>query len=258
MVVTRAPKPEAAPPAGPGPLAGTLAELAASAAVARPGGRRRLEQTLSGCRAGIAWLDRELAQGSEGEAAAAVAGSARQVELRSGEDRGHGARVGACCLLLARRLGLDEELVAGISLAAQLHDVGKLGVPAAFLLKAGPLTAAERRLPQEHAEIGHRLLSPARHPILKLAARIAYTHHERYDGSGYPRGLAGPAIPWEGRIAAAADVFDALTSRRPYRPPLSTAQAVAVVRREAGRGLDPDVVEALLASLGELRSLSPA
>lgn len=218
----------------------------------------RLGRALVRCQAEIARLDGELQGGGGDGGAAAVARLARQVELRSGEDRGHGARVGACCRILSMRLGADEEQACRMALAGQLHDVGKLAVPAALLLKAGPLTACERRAVEEHAELGHRLLSATRHAVLRLAALIAYTHHERYDGSGYPRGLAGWAIPLEGRIAAVADVFDALTSTRPYRPALSTAQAVALLRREAGRGLDPGVVEALLASLDEVRSLRSA
>jgi response regulator RpfG family c-di-GMP phosphodiesterase len=183
---------------------------------------------------------------------------ARAVQLRSGEDAAHASRVGAACLLIARRLGLGEERASRIALASQLHDVGKLALPDGLLRKPGPLSAAERQRVEEHPGLGFQILAPASSELLRLAALIALTHHERFDGSGYPRRLAGEAIPVEGRIAAVADVFDALTSQRPYRPALSQAQAAAYVRREAGRGFDSRVVAAFTACLEDICALRRA
>ena len=122
------------------------------------------------------------------------------------------------CHLLAQRLGLDRDSVSSSYLASPLHDVGKIAIPDRILLKPGPLDAEEREIVQTHAEIGYRMLAGSGGEMLELAATIAWTHHEHFDGGGYPRGLAGEHIPIEGRIAAVADVFDALTSDRVYRP----------------------------------------
>lgn len=221
-------------------------------------GRERLKRELARCRHQVAALERALRAGGEGEVVESIACLARAIQLRSGEDVAHGARVGAYCGLIARRLGLGEQRASRIAIASQLHDVGKLAVPDALLLKAGPLTPDERLVVEQHAELGHRILAPARNALLRLAAVIALTHHERYDGSGYPRGLSSEAIPLEGRIVAAADVFDALSSERPYRRALSVAEATAMVSKDAGRGLDPRVVDAFFVSLDDVRALRRA
>ena len=121
------------------------------------------------------------------------------------------------CEQIARRLGLDEERCRLLRDASPLHDIGKIAIPDEILLKRGAFTDQERRTMQRHAEIGHRLLSGSASEVLDLAATIALVHHERWDGNGYPYGLAGEAIPLEGRIASVADVFDALTTERVYR-----------------------------------------
>ena len=130
-----------------------------------------------------------------------------------------------------------------------MHDVGKVGVPDHVLLKPGALTPDERTLMQRHAEIGYRILAGSRAELLRLAASIAWTHHERLDGAGYPRGLRGDAIPIEGRIAAVADVFDALTRDRVYRPRFSREEAMEMLDDGRGTQFDPDVLDALAATL---------
>src|SRR5581483_9313762 len=132
----------------------------------------------------------------------------------------HTQRVSRYCRLLARLSGLPERYAELVAQAGALHDVGKLSVPGAILDKPGALTAAERRMVEHHAHDGRLMLAGPEHPLADLAAQVAWTHHEHWDGSGYPRGLRGEQIPLEGRITAIADVFDALTSDRSYRPAL--------------------------------------
>ncbi len=174
------------------------------------------------------------------------------IEFRSAETGRHVERIGRISGLVARRLGLDAATAEMIRVAAPLHDVGKIGIPDTVLLKPGPLDDEERRQVEQHAEIGHRLLAGAGTGLLELAAEIALTHHERYDGTGYPRRLAGEEIPLAGRITAVADVFDALTNDRVYRPALSTEDALAIIRQGRGTHFDPAVLDAFEASLDEL------
>ena len=178
-------------------------------------------------------------------------------EFRDVQTGRHVERVGGTCELIARALGLDESFSESIRVASPLHDIGKIGIPDHVLLKPGPLTAEERALIEGHAEIGHRILTGAGSELLDLAASIALTHHERYDGSGYPRGLFGAEIPIEGRIAAVADVFDALTSDRVYRPAYSVESALEMMREGGGSQFDPDVLDAFLAIRDELPGVDP-
>jgi putative two-component system response regulator len=141
---------------------------------------------------------------------------------------------------------LPEEDCDVISLAAQMHDVGKVAVPDRILLKQGPLTEAERARIETHAEIGRQILQGSESPILQMAECIAWTHHERVDGSGYPRGLVGEEIPIHGRIAATADVYDALTCDRPYREAISEAEATALIADGRGTHFDPEVLDAFM------------
>lgn len=178
---------------------------------------------------------------------------ARAIAFRDTPTGGHVERMAALCGLLAEALGADATRVALIRTASLLHDIGKLGVPDRILLKPGPLTDDERREMQGHTEIGHRLLSGSESELVDIASTIALTHHERYDGAGYPRGLEGPEIPLEGRIAAVCDVFDALTSPRPYRAePFSVDDALDVLRSERGEAFDPDVVDAFFGALDDV------
>jgi putative two-component system response regulator len=177
------------------------------------------------------------------------------IEFRSRETGDHVERIGKGAALLARKLGVSAWRCELIRVAAPLHDVGKIGIPDEILLKPGALTDDERRRMQDHAEIGHRLLAGSDSDMLEIAATIAWTHHERWDGSGYPRGLEGEAIPIEGRVTAIMDVFDALTHNRVYRPAMSVDDALELVREGRGRHFDPDVLDAFLDSFGEISRL---
>jgi len=170
----------------------------------------------------------------------------RAVEYHHGQTGAHIERVGEHAATIARALGLDEERVELIRLAAPLHDLGKIGVPAELLNKRGPLDAEERTLMERHTELGNELLGGSGNELLDLAATIAWTHHERWDGGGYPRGLRGEEIPLEGRIVAIADVFDAVTSDRPYSAARSVDEALAVIAAQRGTGFDPEVVDAFV------------
>jgi putative two-component system response regulator len=171
---------------------------------------------------------------------------ARAIEFRSRETGEHVERIGSHAALVAARLGLDAERCERISQAAVLHDVGKIGIADEILLKPGRLTEEERAAMEEHSEIGYRLLAGSGIDVLELAAVIARTHHERFDGTGYPRGVAGTDIPIEGRITAVADVFDALTHDRVYRPALPREEALAILHEGRGSHFDPVVLDAFL------------
>jgi hypothetical protein len=167
----------------------------------------------------------------------------------------HTQRVSRYCRLLARLSGLPEAYCELVGQAGALHDVGKLAVPEAVLSKPGALTASERHRVEQHAQDGRAILAGAPHPLTDLAALVAWTHHERWDGLGYPRGLRGEQIPLEGRIAAIADVYDALTSDRPYRPAMTAAEALAIMRAGEGSHFDPHLLGLFADALPRLQSL---
>ena len=171
------------------------------------------------------------------------------VEARDASTAAHITGMSEHCGAIARELGFPDEYCELLRAASPMHDVGKVGVPDHVLLKPGALTPDERTSMQRHAEIGYRILAGSRAELLRLAASIAWTHHERLDGAGYPRGLRGDAIPLEGRIAAVADVFDALTRDRVYRPRFSRGQAMDMLHDGRGTQFDPDVLDALAATL---------
>jgi PAS domain S-box-containing protein len=173
------------------------------------------------------------------------------VEFRDQDTGAHIARISGFAARIARRAGLAPGDCQLIERASPLHDVGKVAIPDSVLLKPGALTPAERALMETHAEIGHRLLDGSDSPVLQMAAVIALTHHERYDGTGYPRRLAGDEIPVEGRIVAIADVFDAITSDRVYRPAITLEQATAVLREGRGTHFDPALLDHFLGDLAE-------
>jgi putative two-component system response regulator len=158
----------------------------------------------------------------------------------------HTRRVGQLAGLIAEELGLERATVEQIRRAAPLHDVGKIGVPDALLGKPGALTAEEFEVVKRHTTIGAAILSGRGFPLLEIAEQIAVAHHERWDGSGYPNGLKRDWIPLPGRIVAVADVFDALTHRRPYKPAWPRERAIAEIRSQSGRQFDPRAVEAFL------------
>ncbi len=177
---------------------------------------------------------------------------ASAVEVHDDRTAQHIERVRAFARTVALALGLEGERAELLAEASILHDVGKIALRDRILLKPGPLTPEERREVERHPEEGWRMLSGSGLPLLDCAASIARSHHERWDGLGYPHGLAGEQIPLEGRIVAVVDVFDALTSDRPYRPALPLEEALAIVRDGAGSHFDPRVVSALLGCLDEI------
>lgn len=168
------------------------------------------------------------------------------VEMRDQVTGHHLSRMGAYCEEIARRMHLSEEVCDIISLAAQMHDIGKVAIPDRILLKRGPLTEDERTVVETHAEIGQQILQGSESPNMKLAEAIAWTHHEKVDGSGYPRGLEGEEIPVQGRIAAVADVYDALTRDRPYRQAMPVADATALMAEGRGTHFDDEVLDVFM------------
>lgn len=174
---------------------------------------------------------------------------AAAIEVRNQETGDHVGRVGDLCALLAGELGWSPERCEVLRLASVLHDVGKIAIPDSLLLKAGPLTLEERVQMETHTTIGHRLLNGSPSELLSLAAVIALHHHERWDGLGYPQGLRGDQIPVDARIVSVVDVFDALTSDRPYRAAYDIDRALAVMQAERGRQFDAAVLDAFVGLL---------
>lgn len=173
-------------------------------------------------------------------------------EYRDDDTHQHTERVGALAAMLARGIGLSKEEVAVIRRAAPLHDIGKLGVSDAILLKRGTLTAREQKAMQAHTTIGARILAGSQSQVLRIGEEIALTHHERWDGDGYPRGIAGESIPISGRVTTLADVFDALTHTRPYKEVWPLQEAVDEISRLSGSYFDPKIVQTFLALDHEL------
>jgi PAS domain S-box-containing protein len=181
---------------------------------------------------------------------------ARAVEIRSAETGGHIDRMGRFCELIADRMGMSAADVELIRMASPMHDVGKIAVPDSVLLKPGPLNPAERAVMETHAEIGRELLAGSGEELPELAATITWTHHERFDGSGYPRGIEADEIPVEGRIAAVGDVFDALTHDRVYRPAMPVEEAVDMMRRASGAHFDPEVLDCFLDAMDDVLEIA--
>ncbi len=199
-------------------------------------------------------------------------------EYRDEDTGNHVIRVGCYSRVVAAAMGMPASFLEMLLLAAPLHDIGKIGIPDSVLLKPGALDADEWEIMKQHCRIGERILRERsksivplfdwyadepvtladamehRDPMLDMAATVALTHHEKWDGGGYPQQLAGEAIPLESRIVAIADVFDALTSNRPYHPPRPEADALAVIESMVGRHFDPRVHAAFVRSLPEIRA----
>ena len=171
---------------------------------------------------------------------------ARAIEFRDAGTSAYLERMSRVAGLVAEGMGLAEDDVRTIEMAAPLHDMGKIAIPDAVLMKAGKLDEAEMAVMRRHPRIGHELLSGSQNRFIQVGAMIALRHHERYDGSGYPDGLAGEAIPLEARIVAVADVFDALISPRPYKEAWTVDAALAYLYAQRGRLFDPDCVDALM------------
>jgi HD-GYP domain-containing protein (c-di-GMP phosphodiesterase class II) len=176
----------------------------------------------------------------------------KAVEMRDPTTHRHIDRIGALSGVLAGALGWPMLRIELLELAAPMHDVGKIGIPDSILLKPGQLTRRERELMQRHTVIGHEILSGSRSELLRLAAAIALSHHERLDGSGYPNQLRKEEIPQAARIVAVADVFDALMNDRCYRPALPLDEACMTMRAGRGSQFDPVVLDALFANLDEI------
>ncbi|MEO6213830.1 MAG: HD domain-containing phosphohydrolase [Vicinamibacterales bacterium] len=166
-------------------------------------------------------------------------------EFRDDNTGQHTARVGQLAALIAKQIGLSDPQVSLIRRAAPLHDVGKIGVPDAILLKLGKLTTEEFDVVKTHTAIGARILSGSRFPILRLAEEIAFSHHERWDGDGYA-GISRDSIPLAGRIVAVADVFDALTQQRPYKDAWPVADAIGEIDRQRDHQFDPALVDGFM------------
>ncbi len=164
---------------------------------------------------------------------------------------GHARRIGTYAGQVGRVLGLGAEECERLELAATLHDLGKVGIPDAILNKAGDLTLEERAEMQTHVALGARMLDGGSHPLLRTAHAIALTHHENWNGTGYPNGLHGEAIPLVGRIVAVCDVYDALVTARPYKAAWPKEDALAEIRRLSGTKFDPLVASAFLSGLNE-------
>jgi putative two-component system response regulator len=175
------------------------------------------------------------------------------VEYRDNDTGDHTWRVARYSRIVAEGLGLAPDFCRNLYLAAPLHDVGKVGIPDGVLLKPGRLDPDEFALVQTHTAIGRRILGGSASELIRLAAEVAEAHHEKWDGSGYPRGLAGAAIPLAARIVAVADVFDALTTQRPYKAAMSFEAARACIRAESGRHFDPACVAAFCARWADIR-----
>ncbi|HEY5052590.1 MAG TPA: HD domain-containing phosphohydrolase [Solirubrobacterales bacterium] len=179
---------------------------------------------------------------------------ARAIEMRDEETGEHVNRMAAITAYLGGQLGLERERVMLLRAAAPMHDVGKIATPDDILQKPGPLTPQERQEMERHTVVGHEILADSDSELLQVAATIALSHHERWDGGGYPQGLSGEDIPLEGRVAAVADVFDALLSDRCYRPAMSVDEAVRTIREGKGTHFDPHVADVLLRHVEEVLS----
>lgn len=180
---------------------------------------------------------------------------ARMVEFRDEDTGQHVHRMSAYCEILARQIGYSAADTERLRLASQLHDVGKVAIPDGVLLKPGKLTPQEFEIIKGHTDAGYKMLLGSSSEVVQLGGLIAYTHHERWDGTGYPRRLTGETIPQEGRIAAVADVFDALTSDRVYRAALPMKSAVKMMQDERGRHFDPELLDAFLLAQPEIEQV---
>lgn len=198
---------------------------------------------------------------------------ARAAEMRDNDTGNHVIRVGRYAGIIAKALGCPDWFVVDIEVAAQLHDVGKIAIPDSILLKPGKLEPQEFEIIQNHVKLGHQIIKPFAgtdatkmrdhvsagsemlrdgSSLMRLAATIAQTHHEKFDGSGYPLGLAGEDIPLEGRIAAVADVYDALSAERPYKKALPREKCFEIMREGRGKHFDPEILDAFFESAHEI------
>lgn len=179
----------------------------------------------------------------------------KTAEFKDPETGAHVARVAHYSKLLAKELGQNEKFQEIIFYAAPFHDIGKVGIPDLILLKEGKLNDGEFMLMKQHASMGYEILKTSKSEYLKAGAVIAFSHHEKFNGNGYPSGLKGTTIPLMGRIVAVADVFDALTSLRPYKQPWSLEKAFDFLQSEKGEHFDPEIVECFLNQKDKVRAI---
>jgi putative two-component system response regulator len=182
----------------------------------------------------------------------------KALEYRDNDTNDHTYRVAIYSRLIAERLGLPPRACRGVFLASPLHDIGKVAIPDRILLKPGALDPEEREIIKTHATVGAKILSGSHSELIALAAKIAECHHERWDGAGYPNGLAREAIPLSARIVAVADVFDALTTERPYKNALPLEEALGVMRAERGGHFDPACLDVFVDAVAELSGEPPS
>ena len=173
-------------------------------------------------------------------------------ELRDNETGAHVKRMSHICSLLASKRGVTAEFAELMLYASAMHDVGKIGIPDSILLKSKKLSTAEWEIMQQHPKIGARIIGNHNSPLISMAREISLFHHERWDGSGYPHGISGDQIPVSARIAAISDVFDALTSDRPYKKAWSIDKSVEMIKGESGKHFEPLMVNILVDSLAEI------
>lgn len=176
-------------------------------------------------------------------------------ELKDDETGKHVLRVGKYAHILAKGYGLPDDLADMIQRAAPLHDIGKIGIPDNILLKPGKLDNSEREVMNQHTTFGFNLIGDNDSSLIQMAQSIAYSHHERWDGQGYPCALKGESIPIEGRITAIADVFDALTTERPYKKPWSIDDATSYIAQEAGNAFDPALINVFQRNLTSIKDV---
>ncbi len=173
-------------------------------------------------------------------------------EYKDEDTGGHIVRISRYSALVAEKLGLPDKDIKDILYAAPMHDVGKIGIPDSILMKPGKLTEEEYEVMKTHAYIGSKILANSKADIIQKGQIIAVSHHEKWNGKGYPVGHSGAKIPTIGRMVAIADTFDALTSRRPYKDPYPIEVATEIIKMERGKHFDPDVVDVFLANMDEI------
>lgn len=227
--------------------------------VVRTRNHLRLRASLNAGRQDMGKLAREMNGGAqqlvEQEQTAIILRLTQLSGYRDEETGDHMRRMAHITQLISRELGLDNRFSDMLLLAAPMHDIGKIGIPDRILLKPGKLDGVERGIMQTHARIGHDLLKDSHSELQRMGAEIALTHHEKYNGEGYPNGLAGEAIPLSGRIVATADVFDALVNARHYKQAWTLDDAIGFMRAERNRHFDPGCVSALLRRIDDVMDI---
>ncbi len=227
--------------------------------VARTRNHLRLRAGLRAGRRDMGEFEREIKEGAlrfvEQEQTRIILRLTQLSGYRDEETGNHMRRMAHISALIAEDLGLDSHFREMLLLAAPMHDIGKVGIPDRILLKPGALDAAEWTVMKTHTSIGYDLLKDSNSEMMRLGAEIAHTHHEKYNGKGYPLGLAGEAIPLAGRVVAAADVFDALVNVRHYKPAWMLSDAINLLRREQGQHFDPQCVTSLMRRTDEVMDI---